>query len=228
MRERYQRRMAQLRSELQEMGALCEQAIVKTCRLLGSGEGQQELIREIDLLEYEIDEKNRIVERSCIQLLLQQQPVAAELRSISAALKLITDLERIGDQAVDIAEIIRSGSVPTPVAGIGLTEMAEFAVQMVNRSVEAYVHGDLAMAQAVIESDDQLDAMFVGLRQRLGGGARGCYTNAQAMDLVMIAKYYERIGDHAVNVGEWVEFSLTGRHRSGKAVNDIFEKEPGR
>lgn len=223
MREQYQEKLEQLHKELLDMGMYCEQAIMMTYRLLMSDESRQELVEKIDALEREIDEKERSVERISMQLFLKQQPVASDLRRVAAALKLITDLERIGDQATDIAEIMQTGSITVPVKGIRLSEMAEYTMNMVNQSVESYVQRDLAMAQEAIESDDALDEMFVEVRHEISQCMiDGTYTNEQAMDLLMLAKYYERIGDHATNVGEWVEFSLTGKHRSGKEVNDVF------
>ena len=188
-----------------------------------SEEERQELVTRIDALEREIDAKERMIESICMQLFLQQQPVASDLRRITAALKLITDLERIGDQATDIAEIMQTGSVTVPIKGVRLTEMAEYTMNMVNKSVESYVQKDLSMAKEVIDSDDTLDNLFTEVRQEINRcSIEGQYTNDQAMDMLMISKYYERIGDHATNVAEWVEFSLTGKHRSGKVVNDVF------
>lgn len=196
---------------------------MKTYRLLLSEEERQGLVTRIDALEREIDAKERMIESICMQLFLQQQPVASDLRRITAALKLITDLERIGDQATDIAEIMQTGSVTVPIKGVRLTEMAEYTMNMVNKSVESYVQKDLSMAKEVIDSDDTLDNLFTEVRQEINRcSIEGQYTNDQAMDMLMISKYYERIGDHATNVAEWVEFSLTGKHRSGKVVNDVF------
>lgn len=223
MREQYLEKLEQLHKELLEMGLLCEKAIMKTYRLLLSEEERQELVTRIDALEREIDAKERMIESICMQLFLQQQPVASDLRRITAALKLITDLERIGDQATDIAEIMQTGSVTVPIKGVRLTEMAEYTMNMVNKSVESYVQKDLSMAKEVIDSDDTLDNLFTEVRQEINRcSIEGQYTNDQAMDMLMISKYYERIGDHATNVAEWVEFSLTGKHRSGKVINDVF------
>lgn len=226
MRERYLEKLEQLHKELLEMGLLCEKAIMKSYRLLLSEEERQGLVTRIDALEREIDAKERMIESICMQLFLQQQPVASDLRRITAALKLITDLERIGDQATDIAEIMQTGSVTVPIKDVRLTEMAEYTMNMVNKSVESYVQKDLSMAKEVIDSDDTLDNLFTEVRQEINRcsieGQYTQYTNDQAMDMLMISKYYERIGDHATNVAEWVEFSLTGKHRSGKVVNDVF------
>ena len=223
MRDNYLKKLEQMQKELLEMGMLCEEAIQKTYRLLVSEQEREELVKAIDVLEREIDAKERRIEADCIQLFLQQQPVASDLRLISSALKMITDLERIGDHATDIAEILETGSIKVPAKDIDLAKMAEIAMDMINRSVESYVQKDLEMAREVIERDDVLDELFINVRKEISRcSAEKIYTNDQTLDLLMIAKYYERLGDHATNVAEWVEFSLTGKHRSGKEVNDVF------
>ena len=223
MRDNYLKKLEQMQKELLEMGMLCEEAIQKTYRLLVSEQECEELVKAIDVLEREIDAKERRIEADCIQLFLQQQPVASDLRLISSALKMITDLERIGDHATDIAEILETGSIKVPVKDIDLAKMAEIAMDMINHSVESYVQKDLEMAREVIDRDDVLDELFINVRKEISRcSAEGIYTNDQTLDLLMIAKYYERLGDHATNVAEWVEFSLTGKHRSGKEVNDVF------
>lgn len=223
MRDNYLKKLEQMQKELLEMGMLCEEAIQKTYRLLVSEQEREELVKAIDVLEREIDAKERRIEADCIQLFLQQQPVASDLRLISSALKMITDLERIGDHATDIAEILETGSIKVPVKDIDLAKMAEIAMDMINRSVESYVQKDLEMAREVINRDDVLDELFINVRKEIiRCSAEGIYTNDQTLDLLMIAKYYERLGDHATNVAEWVEFSLTGKHRNGKEVNDVF------
>lgn len=223
MRDNYLKKLEQMQKELLEMGMLCEEAIQKTYRLLVSEQEREELVKAIDVLEREIDAKERRIEADCIQLFLQQQPVASDLRLISSALKMITDLERIGDHATDIAEILETGSIKVPVKDIDLAKMAEIAMDMINRSVESYVQKDLEMAREVINRDDVLDELFINVRKEINRcSAEGIYTNDQTLDLLMIAKYYERLGDHATNVAEWVEFSLTGKHRNGKEVNDVF------
>ena len=224
MRDNYLKKLEQMQKELLEMGMLCEEAIQKTYRLLVSEQEREELVKAIDVLEREIDAKERRIEADCIQLFLQQQPVASDLRLISSALKMITDLERIGDHATDIAEILETGSIKMPAKDIDLAKMAEIAMDMINRSVESYVQKDLEMAREVIDRDDVLDELFINVRKEISRcSAEKIYTNDQTLDLLMIAKYYERLGDHATNVAEWVEFSLTGKHRSGKEVNDVFE-----
>ena len=223
MRERYQDKLTQLQNELLDMGMLCEQAIMKTYQLLISSDSREELVKEINHLEKEIDGKEQIVEGVCIQLLLRQQPVASDLRRISAALKMITDLERIGDQAIDIAEILQTGSIDVPVEGIPITSMAEITVEMVNKSIESYVNKDLDLALEVIAKDDLADNLFLEVRKCLTENKMG-FTSDQSLDLLMIAKYYERLGDHATNIAEWVEFSLTGKHRSGESIYDVFAR----
>ena len=223
MRDNYLKKLEQMQKELLEMGMLCEEAIQKTYRRLVSEQEREELVKAIDVLEREIDAKERRIEADCIQLFLQQQPVASDLRLISSALKMITDLERIGDHATDIAEILETGSIKVPAKDIDLAKMAEIAMDMINRSVESYVQKDLEMAREVIDRDDVLDELFINVRKEISRcSAEKIYTNDQTLDLLMIAKYYERLGDHATNVAEWVEFSLTGKHRSGKEVNDVF------
>ncbi len=221
MRERYLEKLAQLQKELLDMGTLCEQAIMKTYRLLLSRELRGEQVAEINRMEKEIDEKEHTVEALCIQLLLRQQPVATDLRRISAALKMVTDMERIGDQATDIAEILETGSIDVPVRGVCIAEMAEFTMKMVNKSIAAYIDRDLALAREVIDSDDVLDRLFLEARRSLNENSAG-FTSDQVLDLLMIAKYYERIGDHATNIGEWVEFSINGIHRSGEEAYQLF------
>lgn len=224
MRERYMQQLEELQSEVLELGELCERAIMKTCRLLDSDEMRDACVKEISALEKEIDTKEHSVEAICIQLLLRQQPVAADLRRISAALKMVTDMERIGDQATDIAEILETGSIDVPVNSVKIAQMAEFTMQMVNKSVESYINRDLTLAQETIESDDTLDEMFLEVRRTLNANEMH-FSADQILDLLMIAKYYERIGDHATNIAEWVEFSLTGRHRDGEEVYDVFGLE---
>ncbi len=224
MRERYMQQLEELQSEVLELGKLCEKAIMKTCCLLDTDEMRDSNVKEINALEKDIDTKEHSVEAICIQLLLRQQPVAADLRRISAALKMVTDMERIGDQATDIAEILETGSIDVPVNSVKIAQMAEFTMQMVNKSVESYINRDLTLAQETIESDDTLDEMFLEVRRTLNANEMH-FSADQILDLLMIAKYYERIGDHATNIAEWVEFSLTGRHRDGEEVYDVFGLE---
>ena len=211
MRIRFDEQLALLNEELTQMGALCEQAIAQASRALLDSDDT--LARSAIAVDKEIDQMERDIEDLCLKLLLRQQPVARDLRQISAALKMITDMERIGDQAADISELalyLNKVSVDRPVH---IKDMAAGAIHMVNESVEAYVHQDLALARAVIQYDDVVDDLFVQIREELTARiAANPSCGEEALDLLMIAKYLERIGDHATNIAEWVEFSILGHH----------------
>ena len=211
MRSRFDEQLAILNRELIEMGALCEEAIALAAKALTDKD--KTMAAKVAAMDAEIDQKERNIESMCLKLLLQQQPVARDLRQISAALKMITDMERIGDQAEDISEIVITLDGRYAENSALLKGMAESAIQMVTESVDAYVKRDTALAQQVIEMDDIVDDYFDQVKAELiskiaGEPADGEY----ALDLLMIAKYLERIGDHAVNIAEWVIFSVTGRH----------------
>ncbi len=211
MRNQFDRQLETLHLELIKMGALCEEAISASFKALLEGDGSMAdaaMERERD-----IDQKERDIEALCMRLLLQQQPVARDLRAISSALKLIGDMERIGDQASDIAEITRHmGGGPLP-AQLHIGEMTRSAVKMVTDSVDSFVKGDSQMALAVIQYDDVVDRLFDEVKGELTELIRADSRSAeQALDLLMIAKYLERIGDHAVNVAEWVLYAITGAH----------------
>ncbi len=215
MRKYFDLQLKQLHQELKEMGGLCQLVISETYQLLNKGD--REVIKSIVVQEEQMNQKERDIESLCMKLLLKQQPVAADLRKVSAALKMITDMERIGDQALDIAEIVETGTVLEAKGSKLLGEMAEATMGMVSRSIEAYVEQDLAKAQEVIQSDDVVDELFVKVRTSLVDHLEGVGNgNDRILDFLMIAKYYERIGDHATNIAEWVEFSILGKHRSGK------------
>ena len=172
------------------------------------------LIEEVHTADGEIDRMEREIEAFCMRLLLHQQPIARDLRQISSALKMISDMERIGDQASDIAEIAECISGQGTEGDALIREMAREAVKMVSDSVDSYVHGDLELARVVIQYDDVVDSWFDRIRQELIGEIAADNTVGEyCMDLLMIAKYLERIGDHAVNIAEWVEYSVTGEHR---------------
>ena len=211
MRSRFDEQLAILNRELIEMGALCEEAIVLEAKALTDKD--KTMAAKVAAMDAEIDQKERNIESMCLKLLLQQQPVARDLRQISAALKMITDMERIGDQAEDISEIVITLDGRYAENSALLKGMAESTIQMVTESVDAYVKRDTALAQQVIKMDDIVDDYFDQVKAELiskiaGEPADGEY----ALDLLMIAKYLERIGDHAVNIAEWVIFSVTGRH----------------
>lgn len=211
MRSRFDEQLALLNRELIEMGALCEDVISLAAKALISGDTAA--AQRVAPLDGEIDQKERTIETMCLKLLLQQQPVARDLRQVSAALKMITDMERIGDQAEDIAEIIGflQGRTGRDCAHIG--EMAAATIKMVTESVDAFVKRDMALANAVIAYDDVVDELFVKVKSSLIVLlAENPQDGEYALDLLMIAKYFERIGDHATNIAEWVVFSVTGKH----------------
>ncbi len=215
MRSRFDDQLDALHTELIEMGALCENAISNAARALL--EGDLSLARRAEEFDREIDEKESKIESLALKLLLLRQPVAKDLRQVSAALKMITDMERIGDQAADIAEITTMAHI-VPEDTLHVGEMARATIKMVTESIDAFVQSDLTLARAVMEYDDVVDDLFDRVKGEiieLIGKApeRGEY----AVDLLMIAKYFERIGDHAVNIAEWVEFSITGKHKGGDA-----------
>ena len=213
MRSRFDEQLAQLERELIEMGALCEESIALAVKSLGDGS----LARQVAPLDTEIDRKERDIESLCLKLLLQQQPVARDLRQISAALKMITDLERIGDQAGDIAEIVKTTDLSAPVKATRLGEMAKAVASMVRESIESFANGDLKKTKEVIEYDDVIDNLFNEVKKELADGIlNGEATQEQILDVLMIAKYLERIGDHATNIAEWAEYAITGVHRNSE------------
>ena len=194
------------------MGALCEEAISAAARALQEGDGK--LAAHVTQVDSEIDQKEKDIESMCLRLLLQQQPVARDLRQISAALKMITAMERIGDQAADIAEIIGylDGRTGAECAFIG--QMAGETIQMVTKSVDAYVNRNTELAESVVAWDDVVDELFDKVKRALIDMIAAAPGDGEyALDLLMIAKYFERIGDHAVNIAEWVMFSVTGVHK---------------
>ena len=212
MRNRIDEQLMQLNRELIEMGARCEEAISVASESLLANDKQ--LASKVAPLDSEIDRKERTIESLCLKLLLQQQPVARDLRQISAALKMITDMERIGDQAEDIAEIICSIEVHPAGNSRLLQEMADATIKMVTESVDAFVKNDIIIAKKVIEDDDIVDSYFDQIKQKLIASIANDPDNGEfAIDILIIAKYFERIGDHAVNIAEWVIFSVTGEHK---------------
>lgn len=216
MRNRFDQQLETLHQELMGMGAMCEEAIAAAVAALL---GQDQAMAELAIArEVEIDQQERGIESLCMKLLLQQQPVARDLRTVSSALKMIGDMERIGDQAADIAEISRHLGPACLLPGqIHIRDMAQAAVKMVDDSVDAFVKRDLQMARDVVESDDVVDSLFVRIKDELTDLIRQDAASAgEALDLLMAAKYLERIGDHAVNLAERVEYSITGG-RGGEA-----------
>ena len=203
-------KICRLTDRIIAMGALCEVAIASAAKALTTGDtALASKALESDKL---IDDKEREIETLCLKLLLEQ-PAPHELRQISAALKMITDMERIGDQAADIAEIVTIAGIKTDDNTVNMDAMARATIKKVTDSIDAYVSHNLELARKVIAYDDVVDDFFTGIKESLitlvaADPSRGSYI----LDLLMIAKYLERIGDHAVNIAEWVEFSITGEH----------------
>lgn len=215
MRNRFDEQLEKLNVELIKMGALCEEGISCAIKALFN-EKCDKMIEKANANEEEIDHLERDIEELCMKLLLRQQPVAKDLRTVSSALKMISDMERIGDQSQDIAEI--AGYIhSTNLAGkVHISDMAKEAVTMVTMGVDSFVKKDLELAQRTIEKDDNVDRLFLEIKKELTALIREDAKDAEFfLDLLMVAKYLERIGDHATNIAEWVIFSITGEHRIG-------------
>ncbi len=213
MRSRFDEQLSILNTEMIEMGAMCEEAIALASKALTTGDVA--LAKKVVPISSNIDHKERDIESRCLKLLLQQQPVAKDLRQISAALKMITDMERIGDQAEDIAEIITYLEGRTAEETVHIRDMAVETIAMVTDSVDAYVKKDIELAKSVIDHDDKVDDYFDRIKNSLIKMISESPENGEyALDLLMIAKYFERIGDHATNIAEWVIFSVTGEHKN--------------
>mgnify|MGYP004621621469 CR=1 FL=1 len=209
MRNRFDEQLEVLHVELITMGALCEDAISLSVEALLSN--NRELLPRVFAADEKIDQKEREIEQLCMKLLLQQQPVASDLRTVSSALKMISDMERIGDQASDIAEICSTVNLEKSLAQVHIKEMAAATIKMVTDSVESFVKRDLDMAHSVIDYDDVVDDLFDKVKHEI----ISMITSEQSepcIDLLLVAKYLERIGDHAENIAEWVEYSITGVH----------------
>ena len=227
MRIRYNEQLKTMYALMTEMGALCQDAIGVSVKTL---EGEEATARQLEehvyAVDSDIDEMEREIESLCTKLLLQQQPVATDLRRITAALKMITDLERIGDQASDIAELAHFIRPYRTEAKEHLEQMADETIRMVRESVEAFVRLDLDLARRVIAYDDVVDGWFHRIKEDLiamisSDSSRG----EEALDILMVAKYLERIGDHATNLAEWVEYAVTGqRSKDGAPYLSGVEK----
>ncbi len=211
MRKNFNKELSIMHDKIVEMGAYCEYLIAMSAKAL--------LDADISIAEKvlasgeKVDSMEREVEAICLKLLLRQQPVASDLRQISAALKIITDMERIGDQAEDIAEIITCLDTPKKIEYRDMRLMAEATIKMVSDSVQAFINSDIELAHEVSAYDDTVDELFVRIKNDLIGAISKNPEHGEiAFDLLMIAKYFERIGDHATNIGEWVEFSAVGTH----------------
>lgn len=211
MRDAFLKQLEELHKMLAEMGNLCESMIDGAYEALMNMDREQ--AAKILAADANVDLKERDIESKCLKLLLEQQPVASDLRTISSTLKMITDLERNGDQAGDIAEIVKTTDLSAPVKATRLGEMAKAVASMVRESIESFANGHLKKTKEVIEYDDVIDNLFNEVKKELADGIlNGEATQEQILDVLMIAKYLERIGDHAVNIAEWVEYSLTGQH----------------
>ncbi len=211
MREEFQKQLELLNEELKVMGGLIESAIANAVKAL---DGDENAIEKAHKYEKEINKKERDIESLCLKLLLTQQPVASDLRLISSALKMITDMERIGDQAEDIAEIAASVKTQQDIdvyKSKYIQQMAAATIDMVDKSVEAFVKNDVETARDIAKCDDVVDELFVQVKNELIKAIKD-NVKEDIVDILMVAKYFERIGDHAVNIGEWVEFSITGHH----------------
>lgn len=219
MRSKFDEQLALLHNELITMGTFCENAIALSAKALE--EGSPTKAREV--LEYaaQIDQKERDIEAMCLRLLLQQQPVAKDLRVISSALKMVTDMERIGNNSGDIAEIVTMAHITAAHDKLNIPDMARATIQMVTDSINAFVKSDSGLAQAVIAYDDVVDGHFNRIKTALIEALRTHNADSEyALDLLMIAKYLERMGDHAVNIAHWVLFSILGHHVSDNVASD--------
>ncbi|MEG0570557.1 MAG: phosphate signaling complex protein PhoU [Oscillospiraceae bacterium] len=213
MRNKFDEQLAVLNAELINMGALCEDAISHAASALA--EYDKAKIEKVYAVDSEIDQKERDIENLCMKLLLQQQPVASDLRTISSALKMISDMERIGDQSSDIADIARYIKNNQTKSKVHINDMATAAIKMVTTSIDSFVKRDLDMVAQVFKDDDKVDGLFLQVKDELtqlithDNAANG----ELCLDLLMAAKYFERIGDHAENIAEWVEYSITGTYK---------------
>jgi len=212
MRTRFDEQLSELNDMLIEMGVMIEKAIKNATRAIVDHEKKR--AKKAIEMDSEIDQQEKDIEALCLQLLLRQQPVAKDLRLISAAMKMVTDMERIGDQAADISEIARYLIGKENLINLEtIPLMAEATSRMVTDAIDAFVKKDLELAQKVIDYDDVVDDLFHRIRNdviSLIQNDSAC--GEQAVDYIMVAKYFERIGDHATNIAEWVVFSITGKH----------------
>jgi phosphate transport system protein len=218
MRNNFNHELELLNNELIDMGSMIESAILKAVEALVKKD--KELAVQAVEFDSQIDAKEKSIESLCLTLLLEQQPIASDLRLVSAAIKMITDMERIGDHASDISEItlVIYNSNYTPYLG-KIPEIANATIDMVIKSVDAFVSRNLELAKEVQEYDDVVDDLFSSIKNELTDLIRSNTKDSeQAIDLIMIAKYFERIGDHAVNIAEWVEFSQTGMYKGSRIM----------
>ncbi len=218
MRTRFDEQLSELNDSLMKMGALIENAIALACEALT---GQDKALAQKAIQsDRAINDMEKEIEALCLKLILHQQPIARDLRTISTALKMITDMERIGDHAAYISEITLLLADEVYIKKLEhIPQMADHTIQMVTRSIDAYVAKDLALADAVIAHDDIVDELFSTVKRDLIALIHEDQKNGeQALDLLMVATYFERIGDHAVNIAEWVIFSITGQHKNTRIL----------
>lgn len=211
MREHYKLQLKSLCDQIAQLGQFCDDSLVGAINALHDHDS--ELAQRIYQSDYIVDQKEREIENLCLSIILHQQPIASDLRLVSSALKLITDMERIGDQSCDIAEIVMHLDYAESVHFKLIEDMAKIARSMVQDAVEAFINRDMALAQSVIKRDDQVDNFLVEARELMAKLiVEHDHDAATIVDMVMIAKYIERIGDHATNVANWAIFSITGSH----------------
>lgn len=212
MATRFERQLEELHVQMITMGTLCEKVITLSAKTI---EGE-DCVKEVFDTDKEIDAKEREIETLCMRLLLHQQPVAGDLREISAALRMISDMERIGDQAADIADLSRFIDKNCAKIPDEIKKMVEQTVHMVTESVDSFVKSDINLCRKVISDDDKVDEAFNKIKEELASLIHNNMDVKVGLDLLMAAKYMERIGDHAVNIAEWVEYSITGVHRNNE------------
>ena len=212
MATRFERQLEELHVQMITMGSLCEKVITLSAKTI---EGE-DCVKEVFDTDKEIDAKEREIETLCMRLLLHQQPVAGDLREISAALRMISDMERIGDQAADIADLSRFIDKNCAQIPDEIKKMVEQTVHMVMESVDSFVKSDINLCRKVISDDDKVDEAFNKIKEELASLIHNNMDVKVGLDLLMAAKYMERIGDHAVNIAEWVEYSITGVHRNNE------------
>ena len=216
MSKMFEKQLEELHAQLITLGNYCEKAISFSAKAVREVQNEG-LARQVFETDRDIDAKEREIENLCLSLLLRQHPVARDLREISAALKMVSDMERIGDQAADIADLSLHIDKDSVVQDDTIAQMAEDTVRMVTESVDAFVKNDLELCRYVIARDDVVDNAFNEIKEKLADLIYGGKLDAKTgLDLLMTAKYFERIGDHAVNIAEWVEFSITGQHMNNE------------
>ena len=222
MRNAYNKKLKELYNEVKEMGKVCEKAIEISSKTITdtfeSEDTHEKLRNQVRQYEDEINHKQRVIEGLCIRLLLHEQPVASDLRTVSSAHIMISDMERIGDQAYDIAELSKYISRCTIDQRLHINELFSKVIAMVRKSVDSFINNDLETAISVTEDDDKVDFLFDKVKSELVNMIKNDCDAKLCIDLLMVAKYLERVGDHAVNIAEWVEYSITGNHKESKKI----------